>query len=132
MTVTAPEVQDIGISDEEVTRILDQIEPDERVRQVEQRRSQRSYLRGTVVFVVVLKGLHPPAVLYRARLRNVSFHGVSFLTCGPMAPGTRLRMELPVGADLDTVEKHAIVRRCRHIERMIYEIGAEFEGDCGR
>jgi len=129
MAVEAPEVQDIGISDEEVTRILDQMEPDERVKQVEQRRSQRSYLRGTTVFIVVLKGSQPPGVLYRARLRNVSFHGVSFLTCGPMVPGTRLRMELPVGRDLDTVEKHAVVRRCRHIERMIYEIGAEFEDD---
>ena len=132
MAVRAPEVQDIGISDEEVTRLLDQIEPDERVKQVELRRSQRTYLRGTTLFVVVLKGAQPPGVLYRARLRNVSFHGVSFLTCGPMVPGTRLRMEMPVGRDLNTVEKHAIVRRCRHIERMIYEVGAEFEEDVRR
>ncbi len=119
-------VQDIGLPDKDATRVLDALDAAECDPQADKRRSTRDYLRGTAVFVT-LQASRPPAVAFRVRFRNVSKHGVAFLSCGPMVVGTRLRMELPAGNDLDTVERHAVGRRCRHVEQMIHEIGAEFE-----
>ena len=89
------------------------------------RRSTRHRLRGAAVVVKVQKHSIWPTV-YRIRLRNVSRHGVAFLSRAPMMPGDFLRIELPIGPRSNMVEKHAIVRRCRYVEDMIHEVGAEF------
>jgi hypothetical protein len=123
-------VQDIGLADSEVTRILDELDASERNARDDRRRSSRDYLRGTAVFVT-LEASRPPTVAFQVRLRNISCTGVAFLSCGPITVGTRLRMELPTGEELETAERHAVVRRCRRVEKLIYEVGAEFEDGWG-
>ena len=76
-----------------------------------------------------MRTLETHTVGYRGRLRNVSQHGVAFIVCGPMPPGSLVDLEGPMGPNLQYVEKRGVVRRCRRVEGMIYEIGVEFE-DC--
>jgi hypothetical protein len=70
-----------------------------------------------------------PATTYYVRLRNISRHGVAFLCRTVMRPGTPLIIHLPIGPESSMVERRATVRRCRHVEGMIHEIGAEFGAD---
>jgi len=117
-------VQDIGLTDQEVTQILDELDAREASPANERRRATRDFLRGTAVFVT-LNASRPPSVAFQVRLRNVSRDGVAFISCGPLVVGTRIRMELPTGDALDTVPRHAVVRRCRLVKQMIYEVGVE-------
>ena len=118
-------VQDIGISDEDVTRILDRLDAVECETQKSKRRSDRRYLRGTAVIANMSLPGYTTAD-YRVRLRNVSNHGVVFLTRHSWDPGTRFEIQLPIGPELEAVESKAVVVRCRHVEGPVCEIGAEF------
>jgi hypothetical protein len=118
-------VQDIGISDEDVTRILDRLDDAEATVKKSKRRSSRLHVRGTAVATVALHPDSPP-VHYRVRLRNISDYGVAVLSPVAMAPGTELEIQLPIGPSLSVVERRAVVRRCRHVEGKIHEIGAEY------
>ena len=125
MSTSGPPVQEIGISDEDVTRILDQLDDAEGTVKRSERRSSRRYLRGTAMVTIVLHPDSPP-VGYRARIRNISHHGVAILSPAAMALGTQLALQLPIGRELSIVEKPAVVRRCRHVEGTIHEIGVEY------
>ena len=125
MSTSCRTVQDLGISDEEVTRILDRLDEAERQVKTSERRSTRRYLRGTAMIVNMSRPGYTMAD-YRVRLRNVSDHGVVFLSRHAWDAGTRFDIELPIGPDLSIVEKKATVVRCRHVEGPICEIGAEF------
>lgn len=125
MAIRERVIRDIGISDEDVTRILDRLDAAEiRVKDSE-RRSVRRYMRGTAIVAAVLRPGASPE-LYRVRMRNISEHGVAVLSPVAFEPGTRIFIELPVGPALSIVKKPAVVRRCRSVEGTIHEIGAEF------
>jgi hypothetical protein len=120
--------QNLRISKEEATRILDRLDAQEKKTEVSARRSARCRLRGELLVATVPPSSFP-ATTYYVRLRNVSRHGVAFLSRTAMTPGTLLTIHLPIGPESTIVERRATVRRCRHIEGMIHEIGAEFGSD---
>lgn len=125
MVTSCRAVQGIGISDEDVTRILDRLDAMECRTNISERRSDRRYLRGTAIITnMSLPGF--TMADYRVRLRNVSQHGVCFLTRHSWEAGTRFEIQLPIGSNLDIVDHKAVVVRCRHVEGPICEIGAEF------
>lgn len=125
MATSCRAVQDIGISDEDVTRILDRLDAMECRTKISERRSDRRYLRGTAIITnMSLPGF--TMADYRVRLRNVSQHGVVFLTRHSWEAGTRFEIQLPIGPNLDIVDTKAVVVRCRHVEGPICELGAEF------
>ena len=115
------------MTDAEVTMVLDLLDAGERGVRVTERRSTRQCLRGTAVIAVVVEsGI--PATAYRVRLRNISTHGVAFISPTDLTLGTRLRLELPTGPNLSIVKADATVTRCRYVQGTIHEIGAEFSG----
>jgi hypothetical protein len=118
-------IQNIDLSDAEVTKVLDALDASEVQGRVCERRSPRRPIRGTALIV----GSSRPGFTmadYRVRLRNISRHGVAFLSQHEWAKGAKICLELPVGPKLDAVECEAVVVRCRQIEDRAYEIGAEF------
>ena len=119
-------IVDLDISDDEVTRILDELDEAEVPMTDSERRSERHYLRGTALLVKLSQPGFTTAD-FRVRLRNISRHGVAFLSRYDLAQGTRLYAELPIGDHLSPTEKAAVVRRSRQVEENVYEIGAEFQ-----
>ncbi len=118
-------IHDIRLSAEEATTILDTLDGQANEQAEGVRRSKRHPLRG-MAMVVTLDDPSRPASSYRVRMRNVSQHGVGFLSSRPMLEGTPLRVHLPLGGSGKTAIKTAVVRRCRYVQGMIYEVGAEF------
>ncbi len=116
---------DLGISDEQAKRILDKLDEKEANVHESKRRSPRQHLRGLAVIVIASQS-NTAEVAHRVRLRDISQHGAAFLSRAAMRVGISLRIQLPVGPDGSIVEKRAVVRRCRYVEDMIHEIGAEF------
>ncbi len=120
--------QSLRISAKEADRILRRLDAQEKKTEVSARRSARCRLRGELLVATVPPSSFP-ATTYYVRLRNVSRHGVAFLSRTAMTPGTLLTIHLPIGPESSIVKKRATVRRCRHVEGMIHEIGAEFGSD---
>ena len=119
-------IYDLELSDEEVTAILDKLDAEETQVRVSERRSLRRFLRGTALVVrMSLPGF--TMADFRVRLRNISQHGLAFLSRYTLEPGTRLTLQLPIGSDLSMVEKPAVVVRSRLVEGLIHEVGVEFE-----
>ena len=119
-------IYDLELSDEEVTAILDRLDAEELRVKTSGRRSLRRFLRGTALVVrMSLPGF--TMADFRVRLRNISQHGVGFLSRYALEPGTRLTLQLPIGPDLSMVEKPAVVVRSRPVEGPIHEVGVEFE-----
>jgi len=117
-------VHDIQLSDEETTAILDLLDSQAHDLAEGRRRSKRLSLRG-MAMVVTLDDPDHPAV-YRVRMRNASQHGVAFLINRPMSEGRLVRFHVPLDDNGKTSIKEAVVRHCRHVQKMIYEVGAEF------
>jgi len=125
MAIYSLDVRDLGLSDEDVTRILDTLDAEQGIPDTERRHVQRDSRRGKAALIVMQTSI-PPATAYWVRLRNVSDHGATFLKYRSLQQGTDVRLELPTGRDGRTVTKHATVRHCRHVEGKICEIGVEF------
>jgi hypothetical protein len=119
------QVIDLELSDEAVTQLLDALDEAELPSSDSERRSERRYLRGTALLVKLTRPGFTTAD-FRVRLRNISHHGVAFLSRYDWSPGTRLFVELPIGEQLAPSEKAAVVRRSREVAANVYEIGAEF------
>lgn len=120
-------VYDIGLSDEEVTRILDKLAANELDVRDSQRHSSRRFIVGTAL----ITGMSRPGFAtadFRVRLRNISREGVAFLSRYALDPGTRFRIQLPTGPELNMVEEEAVVVRCRLIGDSIYDIGVQIQG----
>lgn len=89
------------------------------------RRSSRHPCRGEMMPVVVLqpgKIVSPFVVL----MRNVSAGGLSFIHGGYLHTGTACRVLL-AKLEGEKVVLTGKVRRCRHIQGNLHEIGLEFE-----
>ena len=125
MTVSDEMVFDIRISEEAVRRILDRLDSEESDVTKSLRRSERQPLHGKFVVVRVVAVDAPPTNL-GTRLRNVSRHGIAFLSGRPILPGTPLKVRLPIGPEGKHVDKEAVCVRCRWVESVIHEVGAEF------
>lgn len=126
MPATTRTVYDIELTDEEVTELLERLDSAEGKVTNSERRSQRRFCIGTALIV----GMSLPGFAgadFRVRLRNISQHGVAFLSRHPFQPGVRLGIELPIGPDLTPVERPACVVRCRQVTEKVFEIGADFE-----
>ncbi len=121
-------VQDIDISDEDVTRLLDKLDAEKSQTRVEQRSVQRDDHRGRAMLIVMQASL-PPASAHWVRLRNISEQGIAFLKHGALPLDAFVRLELPTGCEIQTMEKYAVVRHCRQIQGMVHEIGVEFLPD---
>ncbi len=134
MSNQAQPICDIRLSPEEIGFILDELDRSENEVADSKRRSQRFRLRGMSVIVTVQaddEHTRIPERVIRVRLRNVSQHGFAFLS-GIMLPcGANLMLNLPIGNGGRTVEKRAVVRRCRHVKGMVHEVGAEFGWESG-
>lgn len=89
------------------------------------RRSSRHPCRGEMIPVVVLqpgKIVSPFMVL----MRNVSAGGLSFIHGGYLHAGTACRVLL-AKLEGEKVVLTGKVRRCRHIQGNLHEVGLEFE-----
>lgn len=116
---------DIKLTDAVAALLLNRLEASEGDSQKSKRRSNRLDLRGVLLPITVLQD-HEPVGVFRVRMRNVSQHGVGFLSRAAMTPGAVVTLHLPIGPNSRTVDKRAVIRRCSHVEGMIYDIGAEF------
>ena len=116
---------DIKLTDAAATALLDRLEAKEAVAGIDRRRSTRRELHGVVLPITVWQDNEPVGV-FRVRMRNVSQHGVGFLSRAAMTPGAVVTLHLPIGPNAKTIDKRAVVRRCSHVQGMIYDIGAEF------
>ena len=121
-------VQDIGISDQDVTELLDRLDAEKSQTHVEQRSVHRDDRRGRAMLIVMQASL-PPASAHWVRLRKIYERGVAFLKHGPLPLAAYVRLQLPTGCETQTLEKHAVVRHCRRIHGMVHEIGVEFLPD---
>ncbi len=117
-------VQHIGLSDEQVTGLLDALDDAEANVRNTRRLEPRNGMRGTAVVIVKEPGHADTS--YLARMRNVSRYGVAFLLPVVLEAGTEVRVQLPVGPKLSLVERRAIVRRCSCVGEGVHEIGADF------
>ena len=109
-------------SQKEIKAVLDDLEAEAQDHHPE-RRSRRVPLRNCNF--IVYRGVEEEPTIVVGR--NLSRHGVGFLFGQYMAPGERIRI-----APLDRpgqawTDRAANVVRCRHITKMIHEIGAAFE-----
>jgi len=119
------EVYRIRLTDQETMAILDRLDAEQADNENHQRRSQRHPLRGMEIIVRVAQRGQPP-VSHLVKTRNVSQHGVGFLSTAAMLPGTMIIVRLPTQKGKTPVQKEAIVRRSQLVEGMVYAIGAEF------
>ena len=126
MTTDTIIVKDLGVPDGEVMRMLDELDDARREPLVEIRASQRNLFRGKGVLVMP-DATTDPSTAYWVRLRDISAQGAAFIVGDEIAPGTRIRLEIPTGHGRERTEKAAVVQRCRHLEGTIHEIGVEFE-----
>lgn len=129
MKISEPPICDIRLTPQAIEAILEELDGLEREVPESKRRSERFPLRGIAVNMELTcvdhLGLAPGRVI-RVRLRNVSQHGLAFLS-GVMVPlGANLTLRLPIGQKGEMVEKRAVVVRCRHVKGMVHEVGAEF------
>lgn len=116
---------DIKLTDAAAAALLDKLEVKETLTDKDRRRSTRRELHGALLPITVWQDDEPVGV-FRVRMRNVSQHGVGFLSRAAMTPGAVVTLHLPIGPNTTTIDKRAVVRRCSHVEGMIYDIGAEF------
>ena len=116
---------DIKLTDAAAAALLDKLEANDTVADTDRRRSTRRELHGALLPITVWQDDEPVGV-FRVRMRNVSQHGVGFLSRVAMAPGAVVTLHLPIGPSATTIDKQAVVRRCSHVQGMIYDIGAEF------
>lgn len=119
-------IYDIGLPDEEVSRILDKLNAQEVQVTGTERRSVRHCILGTALIV----GMSRPGFAtadFRVRLRNISRHGVAFISRYALEPGTLLNIQLPIGRDLEIRQEPGVVVRCREVEDGIYEIGVDYK-----
>lgn len=119
------EVYRIRLSDQEAAAILDRLDAEQLDDENGQRRSSRHPLRGMEMVVAVAQQ-GQPAVSHQVKTRNVSQHGLAFITTAAMLPGTMITVHFPTGKGGEPVRKEAIVRRSRLVQGVVYEIGAEF------
>lgn len=125
MRVDTTPLLPIRISDHELEKILDALDSHVIDRDENRRRSPRFSIRKLSLTVIIAQQGMPPT-RHIVRARNLSAHGLGFLSTAVMLPGTQLRVVLPSGPGGQTIEKPAIVRRCTHIRGRTHEIGAEF------
>lgn len=59
--------------------------------------------------------------------RNISRHGLAFLFGQYLTPLERVRIHVPGRDNGDGIEKEATVVRCRHIGKLIHEVGVRFD-----
>jgi hypothetical protein len=116
---------DIKLSDAATEHLLDKLETAEDEKVASKRRSERRDLRG-VRLPITMRHDEDPVGVFHVRMRDISQHGVGFLSRAAISPGTAITVHLPLGPNGTSIDKHAVVRRCSHVDGMIYDIGAEF------
>ncbi|MCC6676748.1 MAG: response regulator [Phycisphaerales bacterium] len=77
---------------------------------------------------VVLQVIHPggTAVTMRVACRNVSCGGAGLLHGAFVHPGSRCTLHLPRRSG-EVVEVEGRIARCKHVARMIHELGVKFD-----
>ncbi len=116
---------DLRLPDERIHELLDELDAKETTVDDCRRRSKRHHIRGLAV-VIAATYQRSEVVHFRVRMRNVSQHGIGFLSPMPIMPNTNLSLELPTGRDRAMVKKNAVAKRCHHVGNMVYQVGAEF------
>lgn len=91
----------------------------------DQRRSRRLRYRSERVRVTILNGRGESLSSFYVPSRNLSAHGMSFVYGQMLPAGQQLDITLPLLDEGLAVVK-ATVKRCRHVEGMIHEVGIEF------
>ncbi len=105
----------------EVESILQTLDAAPRPEHPERRSKRLPYRdRNLVIFREV--GEEPIIVVGR----NISQHGLAFLFAQYMPVGERLRVLVPDKANGEWAQHEATVVRCRHVMKMIHEVGIAF------
>ena len=120
----ATRVQEVFLSESEHDELLDQLDRVDAERSPDQRRGPRRSYRTRRVLICILDERGGELSAFRVPTRNLSHSGMSFLHKWMLAPGTTVRVHLPVRAGELRLE--ATVVYCRHISGMIHEVGVRF------
>ncbi|MFQ5429705.1 MAG: PilZ domain-containing protein [Phycisphaerae bacterium] len=118
-------IQKFRLSDEETLAILELLDAGQVDPADSKRRSERHTLRGMTILIVIVKP-GCSEIPYEVKTRNVSKHGIAFLSTSAMVPGTLIRVHLPAPESAESVTKEAVIRHCRPVQGKAYEMGAEF------
>ena len=115
----------LRLTEEYVTKILDQLDRDQASAAANARKSERHTYRAKVIVEwIVNDGAHRAAVA----TRNLSRHGLGFLTTRFVYPGTRCRVRLISALNIAQVSE-ATVMRCRYLSGTtgVHEVGVKFD-----
>lgn len=118
-------VVSVGLSPEQLRKLLDSLDSVQAEPASQKRRSRRLPYRSLSVHVDVLDTGYHIQSSFEAATRNISSHGMAFVRKQAFAPGQLLRLAIPL-IDSDPIRTLARVVRCRHLDGMIHEIGVEF------
>lgn len=111
----------VRLEKREVESILRTLDAAPRPEHPERRSTRRPYRdRNLVIYREV--GEEPIIVVGR----NISQHGLAFLFAQYMPVGERLRVLVPDKVNGEWAQHEATVVRCRHVMKMIHEVGIAF------
>ncbi len=116
----------LQVSDDELDRLLDQLDVEHAMVAEDRRRSARHPLRAQRVGICAASR-DQPGITTEGRLSNISEHGVAFLAAQVLTPGRRVCLTLPIGPNNAAVDIEAVIVRCCLLKGTIFEVGAEFD-----
>jgi hypothetical protein len=126
MTTTPDADIGISLSQEDVCRIVAELNKYGEDSGADRRRSDRHPLPAVLISVTPMGGADPDAGTFVSRMHSVSRHGLAFHHRRMMDIGAYLRATFPIGDSGRMTTMASVVRRCRHLGGLNYEIGVEF------
>jgi hypothetical protein len=131
MPATEQQFALLGLTQNQLNSLLDELDHASAGVPPDQRRSPRTSFRSVNVHVRLLDSMGRPEVSFRVPTRNISLHGLAFLHHHMLPIDQLLHIEIPFKKGY-VVQLLARVARCRHVRGMIHEIGVEFKGKLSR
>ncbi|UCF33661.1 MAG: PilZ domain-containing protein [Phycisphaerales bacterium] len=126
MTTTPDANVGISLSKEDVYRIVAELNKYSEVSGQDRRRSERHPLPAVLISVTPMCGTDFDEGTFVSRMHSVSRHGLAFHHRKTIDIGAYLRATFPIGDSGRMTTMATVVRRCRRLGGMNYEIGVEF------
>lgn len=126
MAQLASIVESVRLSDDELTKLYEELDGQEVQGMSEARRHQRMNFRSRRVVIHVLDNHDSIEASFRVVSRNISAGGLGIIHGQMLTVGKRLLVQLP--RDSDRLNLVGQVAHCRHIKGMLHEVGIQFLG----